>query len=110
MATFTGTGKANILEACNNKYWKSPEGKTGKNAEIVIDLKCLTMLDSFSVVNGFGDFGTKQFSLHGSESIDGPWTDLYEGELIKGIEMNEEVSEDILGIIFILKILLSVSQ
>ena len=94
MATFSGKGGENILDPCNNEQWISPKGKTGESADIIIDLKCLTMLETFSVVNGFGDFGTKQFSLHGSESMDGPWTALYEGELIRGEELKQEVRED----------------
>ena len=87
----TGKGRDNILDACNNKFWKSPDGKTGENAELIIDMKCLTLLETFSVVNGFGDFGTKEFSLHGAQSMDGPWTILHEGELGRGLEYTEEV-------------------
>ena len=93
---YKGTGGENILDTCNNKYWKSPVGKTGENAELIIDLKCLTLLETFSVVNGFGDFGTKEFSLHGAQSMDGPWTILHEGELGRGLEYTEEVRSQIL--------------
>ena len=87
----TGTGGNNIFDACNNKYWKSPVGKTGENAELIIDLKCLTLLETFSVVNGFGGFGTKEFSLEGAQSRDGPWTMLHQGELKRGLKLDEEV-------------------
>ena len=63
----------------------------GKEAEIIIDLKCPMWLESFSIMNGFGDFGTNQFSLSGSLNPTGPWTDLYRGELTQGVEMTEEV-------------------
>ena len=80
-----------ILENCNNEYWRAPAGGRGKEAEIIIDLKCPMWLESFSIMNGFGDFGTNQFSLSGSLNPTGPWTDLYRGELTQGVEMTEEV-------------------
>ena len=81
----------NLLESCNNEYWRSTAGGGGKEAEIIIDLKCPMWLESFLIMNGFGDFGTKQFSLSGSVNLTGPWTDLYRGELTQGVEMTEEV-------------------
>ena len=86
------TAGENILELCNNKYWRPPVGKTRKEAEIIVDLKCQTILDSFSILNRFGDFGTKKFSLHGSRDKQGPWTELFQGELTEGMEMTEEVN------------------
>jgi hypothetical protein len=81
----------NITASCNNEYWRAPTGKTGEDAEIIIDLKCPTRLDSFSIMNGFGDFGIKEYALMGSQRLDGPWTELYVGELPPGLEMTEEV-------------------
>ena len=81
----------NLLEPCNNQYWKAPVGKTGKEAEIIIDLKCPMLLDTFSIINGFGTFGLKMFSLFGSRTISGPWNELYTGELPPGKIMNEKV-------------------
>ena len=81
----------NILESCKNTYWRAPSGKTGKEAEIIIDLKCPIQLETFSIMNGFGDFGTKNFSLLGSENLEGPWSELYKGELPQGFEMTAEV-------------------
>ena len=42
-------------------------------------------------MNGFGDFGTKRFSLFGSRNMGGPWTALYTGELSQGSEMTKKV-------------------
>ena len=81
----------NITTPCNNDYWAAPEGKTGEEAEIIFDLKCSTRLDAFSIMNGFGGFGIKKFSLLGSRYLGGPWTELYRGELPPGFEMTEEV-------------------
>ena len=81
----------NVLESCNNKYWRAPLGKTGNEAEIVIDLNCTRLLETFSVMNGFGNFGTKKFSMFGSREVDGPWDEIYRGELPPGEEMTEEV-------------------
>ena len=86
------TAGENILELCNNNFWRPPVGKTGEEAEIIVDLKCQTILDTFSILNTFGDFGTKKFSLHGSRNGQGPWTELFQGELAEGMEMTEEVN------------------
>ena len=84
-------GGEEIFESCNNGYWKAPQEQKEDEAEIVIDLKCPIRLEAFSVINGFGDFGTKKVALFGSRNISGPWTELYRGELPPGTEMTEEV-------------------
>ena len=81
----------NITSRCNNEHWRAPSGKTGDDAAIIVDLKCPVRLETFSIMNGFGDFGVHHFSLLGSKSVEGPWTELYNGELPHGIEMTEEV-------------------
>ena len=81
----------NILKSCNNEYWRAPAGKTGEEAEIIIDLKCPMLLESFSILNGFADFGIKEFSLFGSRDLSGPWTAVYSGELPQGIELTQWV-------------------
>ena len=83
----------NITTPCNNYYWRAPLEKTGEEAEIIVDLKCSTRLDSFSIMNGFGDFGIKKYSLTGARTLEGPWTELYRGELRPGVEMTEEVTK-----------------
>ena len=81
----------NITTPCNNEYWRAPAGKNGEESEIIIDLKCPTRLNTFSIMNGFGNFGIKEYSLIGSKSLEGPWIELYSGELQAGLEMTEEV-------------------
>ena len=81
----------NILKPCNNEYWRAPAGKTGKEAEIVIDFKCPIQLETFLVINGFGSFGARKFSIFGSRNVDGPWDEVYRGELPEGEEMSEKV-------------------
>ena len=88
----TSTVGENILETCNNKYWQAPLGKTGEDAEIIIDIKCPIRVETFSIMNGFGKFGTRKFSLIGSRKRDGPWTELYQGEIPQGIELTKEVN------------------
>ena len=78
----------NITASCNNEYWRAP---AGKKAEIIVDLGCSKRLETFSIMNGFGNFGTKEFSISGSREVTGPWTELYRGELPQGVEMTEEV-------------------
>ena len=79
----------NITESCNNEYWRAP---AGAKTEIIIDMGCSKRLETFSIMNGFGDFGTKEFSLFGSRELNGPWQKLYTGKLPQGMEMTEEVS------------------
>ena len=83
------TAGENITSSCNNDYWRAPPGE---EAEIIIDMKCSKQLETFSIMNGYGDFGTKKFSLFGSREVTGPWTELYRGELPQGLEMTEEVT------------------
>ena len=87
----SSTAGKNILEPCNNNHWRAPLGKTGEEAEIVIDIKCPLRLETFSIMNGFGDFGTQKFSLFGSRKAEGPWKELYKGDIPQGEEMTKEV-------------------
>ena len=80
-----------ILTLCDNEYWRAPHGKVGEEAEIIIDMKCPVLLESFSILNGFGDFGIKDFSLFGSRKLNGPWTRLFSGKLPQGLKMMDEV-------------------
>ena len=84
-------GGENILEACNNDFWKAPARKSGEEVEVTIDFKCPLRLELFSIINGFGNFGTEKFALFGSRNSSGPWTKLYRGQLPQGVEMTEEV-------------------
>ena len=79
-----------ILKTCGNEAWRAQEGKTG--AEIIVDLKCSVWLETFSIINGFGDFGIKEFTLFGTQSLSDPWTTMYQGELAPGEEMTEKVT------------------
>ena len=78
----------NVLEDCNEnattKYWRTPTGKSGSEAELVLDIGCLIRLDYISLRNGFGDFGTKDFSVWGKRSEDGAWISLHNGTLSRG--------------------------
>ena len=92
-------GGENILETCNNDHWRAPAGKSGEEAQIIVDLKCPMRLEAFSIINGFGDFGTEKFAMFGSRNSSGPWTELYRGELPHGVEMTDEVKFIIIIII-----------
>ena len=78
------------MKTCSNEAWRAPEGQTG--AEIIVDLKCSVWLETFSIINGFGDFGIKEFTLFGTQSLSEQWTPMYQGELLPGEEMTENVS------------------
>ena len=81
----------NLLEKCTNAHWRAAKSKSNDEAEIIIDLKCPIYLETFKIMNGYGDFGTKQYSLFGSRNLTGPWATIHTGQLPQGIEMTEEV-------------------
>ena len=85
------TSGENILESCNNDMWKAPIGKTGDDAEIIIDIKCPIMLETFTVRNGFSNFGINKATMIGSPNIEGPWIEMFAGDFQHGNEMTEEV-------------------
>ena len=80
----------NVLNDCNEnattKYWKAPAGKSGSEAELVLDIGCLIRLERISLRNGFGDFGTNQYSIWGARSETAPWISLHNGTLPIGGE------------------------
>ena len=65
---------------CSTDIWKAPEGATGEEASIVIDMKCSIEFQKVEMINGIGDFITKGFSIFGSNNSKGPWRKLYMGE------------------------------
>ena len=74
------------MHTCNDELWM-----LGGEKEIILDLQCPILLESFAIINGFGDFGVKKISLYGAKELEGPWTQLYEGNLPEGNSMTEEV-------------------
>ena len=80
-----------LSETCNNVMWTPSTKGLEENQSIIFDLKCQTRLESFSIMNGFGDFGIQDYSLQGARNLEGPWTKLYGGELSLGQEMTDEV-------------------
>lgn len=79
------------METCTNEAWRAPVRETGEAAELIFDLKCPKELETFTIMNAFGDFGTQKFTLYGSKELTGPWNELFKGELKEGTEMTEEV-------------------
>ena len=82
------TTGSNVLHDCNvdASYWRSHIGKTGSEAELIMDIGCLIRLEQISLRNGFGDFGTKQYSVWGARSVTSSWVSLHNGTLGKGGE------------------------
>ena len=76
----------NILEECSGDVWNAAEGATGKDASIVVDMKCPMKLQEVQFVNEVGDFGSRQFSVFGSSSSTGPWKSIYSGAAKEGRE------------------------
>ena len=75
----------NVLSDCNDetsdRYWKAPTGRTGSEAELVLELGCMIRMEHISLRNGFGDFGTTKYSLWGARSKRNPWVLLHNGTL-----------------------------
>ena len=60
---------------------ETSEEAFGQKSEIVMDMKCPIELQAVEIINGVGDFITKDFVIHGSHDITGPWNMLFAGEL-----------------------------
>ena len=70
----------------SNKHWRAPNGKTGSEAELIMDIGCLIRLEQISLKNGFGDFGAKQYSVWGARTVTSSWVLPHNGTLGKGGE------------------------
>ena len=60
---------------------ETSEEPSGEKVEIVMDMKCPIELKEVEMINGHGDFITKEFYVFGSHDITGPWKILFGGEL-----------------------------
>ena len=60
---------------------ETSEEAFGEKSEIVMDMKCPIELQAVEIINGVGDFITKDFVIHGSHIVTGPWNVLFAGEL-----------------------------
>ena len=60
---------------------ETSEEAFGEKSEIVMDMKCPIELQAVEIINGVGDFITKDFVIHGSHVVTGPWNMLFAGEL-----------------------------
>ena len=72
-------------EIYHYNYWLAAPGKTGEEAQVVVDLGCEKMINGVYLRNTHNgdrnDRGTERFSLFGSLSADGPMFDLGRGVL-----------------------------
>ena len=81
MITDENVEESDIFEGCSKAGWKAPEGATGDDAKIVIDMGCPLKLQDIQLMNGAGDFSTEGFSVFASNNERGPWNELYSGIL-----------------------------
>ena len=63
--------------------WTAPEGKTGADAELMMDLQCRVTLNVIRMKNGGAGEGIKEFTLWGAKTMDGPWVKLIASEMTK---------------------------
>ena len=77
----TGISAESVLADDCQGVWEAPDGAVGDEAYLVIELSCTTQIGSVVIRNPVEGKGTKQFSLHLSESDTGPWKELIIGEL-----------------------------
>ena len=80
---------AKIMTECSDETWIAPEDTTQTAALFLIDMKCPMKLQEVQLRNSVGEFGTKTFSVFGSDNSAGPWELLYNGGLEQG---SDEVS------------------
>ena len=77
------------MTECSDETWIAPEDTTQTAALFLIDMKCPMKLQEVQLRNSVGEFGTKTFSVFGSDNSAGPWELLYNGGLEQG---SDEVS------------------
>ena len=71
----------NILRDCSKKMWEATKQNAGEDAELIMNMKCPIELQEIELINGFGEFQTKEFSVYGSHNSTGIWNMLFEGTL-----------------------------
>ena len=81
VTTSTGeSGASSLIPDCSTG-WIAPEGRVGQDAQLTIELGCITLLDTVRIKNLAPDKGTTLFSIEISHSDTGPWTQLLSGQL-----------------------------
>ena len=81
-----GNSPSSILSEDCETQWTAPEGKTGAEAELVIDLHCMVTVDLVRMKNGGEETGIKEFSLFGTKTLGGAWERFLRAEMRKLVE------------------------
>ena len=82
--------EVNIFDECSGEVWEAPSGAVNEEAAIIIDMQCAIKLQQIQIINGAGDFKTKEFSVFGSHESSGPWIKVFTGELyVDNVEVVE---------------------
>ena len=80
----SGVSGPSVLSSNCNTAWRAPKGGTGPNAQLILDLKCSTQVETISFINLVDENGSKDFSIYMSNAEDGPWSPLINGTLEQG--------------------------
>ena len=81
VSSSSGTSNLGIFTDDCTDGWTAPEGRTGSEAELIIDMGCRTKINTIEMRNLDTTQGTRQFSIHISQTEDGPWDNLITGTL-----------------------------
>ena len=76
-----------IVGQCSRELWTASDGATGEEEMLAVDIGCPMKLQEVHIINGFGDFATKSFSVFGSKYSKGPWDRLYMGKLVEEVKV-----------------------
>ena len=80
----SGVSGPSVLSSDCDTAWRAPEGGTGPDAQLILDLKCSTQIETISFINMGDGNGSKDFSIYMSDAEDGPWSPLINGTLEQG--------------------------
>ena len=77
----SGTSGQSVLFRNCEEAWRAPDGQTGSNAQLIVDLRCSTKVETILFKNLAEGRGIKDFSIYLSNAEDGPWTLMMNGTL-----------------------------
>ena len=85
----TGALGPSILSDDCTSSWQPPDGATGADAQIIIDLGCTMKIRSLEMRNMQQERGTEDFSLYVGQVKVGPWTKMFDGTLQLGTQVSQ---------------------
>ena len=87
----SGNSAPDLFKDNCKEGWKILEEDVGLEAELIVDLGCLTVVDTIQLRNLDTKQGIRNFSLYLSHTMDGEWSILHSGMLdLEEAEVNKK--------------------